>query len=343
MKKDIYYNYHDLLTRNALFSFIIGSRGAGKTFGFKKWAVSSFLKTERQFIYLRRYKSELKSLSTGFFNDVAPFFPEVEFEQKGNKLYINKKLAGYLVSLSNSLVMKSVDLKAVDKIGFDEFVIDKGHLRYLDGEVTKFLEFYETVSRMRIIDDTEGAEKFEEPRAIFISNAVSIVNPYFLHFNLKPKQGSRFTQKGHLLVEYVQNKEFAELKYKTRFGQIIKGTEYGDYAIENKFLVDNENFVEKRTATAHYVCRVIYQNNTYGFWVDYKEGKFFISDKFDPHGRHVYSLTDSDHKPNLMLIKSKRKGFYIDKFIEAYQNGYCYFENMVIKNQAMEMFKMLKG
>lgn len=339
----MYYDYHDLLTRNALYNFIIGNRGAGKTFGFKKWAVSSFLKTGKQFVYLRRYKTEIKALQGNFFNDVAPFFDGVEFEQKGNKLYINKKLAGYLVALSNSLIMKSVDLKQVDKIGFDEFVIDKGSLRYLENEVVKFLEFYETVARLRIVDDTEGAEKFEEPRVFFISNAVSIVNPYFLFWKVRPRQDKRFTHYDDLLIEFVKNEEFVEMKYKTRFGKLIKGTTYGDYAIENKFLVDNESFVEKRTPEARYICSVRYLDNNYGFWIDYNEGKFFVSDKYDATGKIQYAITDKDHNPNLMLIKSKHKGYYVDKFIQAYQNGYCYFENMVIKNQALEMFRLLKG
>lgn len=341
----IYYDYHELLTRNALYNFIIGNRGAGKTFGFKKWAVSSFLKTEKQFIYLRRYKTELTSLKGNFFNDVAPFFPGVEFEQKGNKLYINKKLAGYLVALSNSIVMKSVDLKQVDKIGFDEFVIPEGNHRYLKDEVVKFLEFYETVSRMRIVSDEEGKEKFEEPRVCFISNAVSIVNPYFIYWDIRPKQDRRFTsfKNGLLVIEFVQNEDFIEMKYKTKFGQLIKGTEYGDYAIENKYLVDNESFVEKRSPNAKYVCRVKYLDNYYGFWIDYTEGKFFVSDKFDPTGKITYTLTDSDHNPNMMLIKSKRQGFYIERFIDAYQNGYCYFENMFVKNQTMKIFRLLKS
>lgn len=349
----MYYDYHDLLTRNGLYSFIIGSRGAGKTFGWKKWAISSFLKTEKQFVYLRRYKTEIKALNGNFFNDVAPFFPNVEFEQKGTKLYINKKLAGYLVSLSNSLIMKSVDLKQVDKIAFDEFVIDKGNLRYLENEPIKFLELYETIARMRPKKDEDGnpiltkdgEPTFEEPRAFFISNAVSVTNPYFLFWDVRPRKGERFTfaKDGTLVIEFVQNDDFKDMKYKTRFGQLIKGTTYGDYAIENKFLVDSDTFVEKRSEKAKYICKVKYLDNYYGFWLDYSEGKFYVSDKYDPDGRITYALTTSDHEPNLLLVRSKKKGIWLQQFIEAYEKGYCYFESVLIKNQAMEIFRLLKS
>lgn len=325
----MFYNPHDLLSRNALFNFIVGNRGAGKTYSFKRWGVTSFIKTGKQFIYLRRYKSEIDDMSN-FFGDIAHEFPEHELEVKGKKLYCDGKVCGYLVALSNALVKKSVNYNLVDKIGFDEFVIDKGALHYLQNEVVKFLEFYETVARMR-----------DNVRVLFMSNAVSVVNPYFLYWNLRPSQKKRFTRSGHLLIEFVRNEEFVQEKYKTKFGQIIKGTEYGDYAIENKFLNDNNHFVEKRTANAKFVCSVTYFDNTYGFWIDYREGKFFVSDKIDPSTNHNYALTDSDHRPNLMLIKNKSKAVYIKAFIDAYESGYCYFENITVKNQSIEMFKML--
>lgn len=325
----MFYNPHDMLTRNALFNFVIGNRGGGKTHFFKKWGVTSYLKTGKQFIYLRRYKSEIDDMSN-FFMDIQEYFPDHELTVKGKKLYCDGKVCGYLVALSNALVKKSVNYKEVDKIGFDEFVIDKGALRYLQNEVVKFLEFYETVARLR-----------DDVRVMFLSNAVSVVNPYFLYWNLRPDPKKRFTVKGHLLVEFVRNDEFVDAKYKTRFGQIIKGTEYGDYAIENEFLVDNNHFIEKRTQDSKFVCSITYLSHKYGFWVDYKEGRFYVSDKVDPSSKHTYAITDSDHQPNTMLIKNKKRAVYIDRFIQAYEGGYCYFENQTIKNQCIEIFKIL--
>ena len=325
----MFYNPHDLLSRNALFNFVVGNRGAGKTFSFKKWGVSSFLKTGKQFIYLRRYKSEIDDMSN-FFMDIQEYFPDHELTVKGKKLYCDGKVCGYLIALSNALVKKSVNYKEVDKIGYDEFVIDKGALRYLQNEVVKFLEFYETVARMR-----------DDVRVLFMSNAVSVVNPYFLYWNMRPDPKKRFTRQGHLLIEFVRNDEFVEAKYKTKFGQIIKGTEYGNYAIENEFLVDNNHFVEKRTPDSKFVCSITYLSHTYGFWIDYKEGRFYVSDKVDPSSKHTYAITDSDHKPNMMLIKNKSRAVYIDRFIKAYEGGFCYFENQTIKNQCVEIFKIL--
>lgn len=325
----IYYDFHPLLSRNALYNFIIGNRGAGKTYGFKKWAIKTFLKTGAQFIYLRRYKTEFDDFKN-FFNDISAEFPDVEFMVKGKLLYINGQLAGYGIPLSTALTKKSVSYHLVDKIGFDEFVIDKGHLRYLKNEVEHFLEFYETVARMR-----------ENVRVVFMSNAVSVVNPYFLFWNMKPKQNKQFTRYGHMLIEFVNKAEFIEAKYKTRFGQIIRGTRYGNYAIENQFLKDNDNFVQKKTGNSRFEFTILYGGYTYGFWTDYKAGLCFVSNDFDPSSTLQFAITDEEHKPNMMLIKTASRSHLLSGAVKAYEGGWLRFEDMQIKNQTIEMFQLL--
>ena len=41
----MYYDYNKLYSYNALFNFIIGERGVGKTYGIMKKAVKDFIKT----------------------------------------------------------------------------------------------------------------------------------------------------------------------------------------------------------------------------------------------------------------------------------------------------------
>jgi hypothetical protein len=328
----MFYDPHALLSHNSLFNFVIGNRGAGKTYGVaKKWAIKSFLKTGAQFIYLRRYKTEFDDFKN-YFADILHEFPGVEFEVKGKLLYINGNLAGYGVALSTALTKKSVSYHLVDKIIFDEFVIDSKVIHYLSNEVTMFLEFYETVARMR-----------DNVRAVFLSNAVSVVNPYFIYWNLKPKSNKRFTKHGHILIEFVKNEEFVEAKYKTRFGQIIKGTKYGDYAIENVYLKDNDNFVGKKSGSARFEFSVVYNGQTFGFWTDYKEGKCYVSNDVDPYSNLQFALTDSEHRPNMMLIKSANKSHLLKGAIQSYEGGWLWFEDMQIKNQAIEIFSMLSS
>lgn len=327
----MFYNYHDLLSYNALYNFIVGNRGAGKTYGAKKHAIKSFLKHGHQTIYLRRYKTELDDFGK-FFDDIHEEFPDVDFEVKGKTAYINGEPAIYAIALSTGLIKKSTSYAKVMTIIFDEFVIDSKVIHYLSNEVQAFLEFYETVARMR-----EGV------KVLFLSNAVSIVNPYFLYWGIRPTGKQRFTRYGHMLVEFVQNKEFIEAKYKTRFGQIIKGTKYGDYAIENKYLKDNMNFVDKKTGNARFEYSLLYNGQTYGFWSDYKAGLCFISHDVDPFNNLAFTVTDAEHQPNMFLIKNVSKSQLLKRAIMAYENGYMRFEDMRIKNQAIEIFNLLKS
>ena len=52
MNNDIWYSYHNVLSRNAILNFIIGERGVGKSYGIKKYVIKRFLKYNKQFIYL---------------------------------------------------------------------------------------------------------------------------------------------------------------------------------------------------------------------------------------------------------------------------------------------------
>lgn len=91
MGKSFYYNRQGILSYNKLFNFIVGSRGVGKSFNMKEWCIKDFLENNAQFIYIRRYKPELRKGVKTFFNDISKNFPNVEFKTKGYDFYINGK------------------------------------------------------------------------------------------------------------------------------------------------------------------------------------------------------------------------------------------------------------
>ena len=141
MEKNIYYNYNRIISYNALLNILIGSRGVGKTYGASKLVVKDFIKRKRQFVYLRRYKTELAKASKKFFQALIKNneFPEHKFEVRGNTFYIDDELAGYSVTLSTAQQLKGTNFGNVYYIIFDEFLIEEGQGHYLKNEVLSFL------------------------------------------------------------------------------------------------------------------------------------------------------------------------------------------------------------
>lgn len=324
----MYYDGFKTLTYNALFNFVVGSRGKGKTYFFKKWSIKDFLKTGNQFIYVRRYKDEFADLGM-FFNDILGEFPDHSFECKGKKFYINSKIAGYAVTLSTSKIKKSTAYPLVNKIGFDEFIIDTGIYHYLPDEVTNFLELYETVARTR-----------DNVRVFFLSNAITVSNPYFMYFHIElPREGLIF-RKGDILLELAQTKDFIDFKKNTRFGKMMEGTEYAAYAFENNFLRDNDTFISKKSERATFFFAFTYKDLIYGVWIDYSIGKMFVSNDTDPYSRLHYALTLKDHKPNTLLIKRLNNSVLFKKFIENYKIGNVFFESIKIKNTCYDVIRL---
>ena len=159
MNNEIWFNYHKVLSYNALINVLIGERGVGKTFGFKEYAINHFKKTKKQFIYLRRYESDLKesvgnSEDMKFFEQIKKKFPNDKFNIKKSKkiikLYLNDEVCGYALPLSASDSIKSVSFESVDLICYDEFQLKEGsNQHYLANEVETLLDVIETIGRLR--------------------------------------------------------------------------------------------------------------------------------------------------------------------------------------------------
>lgn len=327
----MWYDIGKTLTYNCLFNFVIGNRGCGKTYSAKKRAIKLFLEKGHQFVYLRRYKEELDETAESYFNDIIlnGEFPEAVIEYRSGQYFVNDQLAGYAMALTKAKDYKSISYPLVYFIIFDEFLIeDNGYARYLKNEVKQFLNFYMSIDRYR------GATVF------FLANSVSMINPYTLYWNLTLPYGSNIVRRGDVLLQLVQDEEFIRERKQTRFGKLVAGTDFEQYAIENKFIMDSKTFIMKKTEKAQYYFTFIYQGEKYGIWVDYQAGKFFVSQDVDPSCRLIYSITVDDHSPNTLLLSSLSKAVFFKKFIDNYKLGNVYFESQKIKNITYEVIKL---
>ena len=332
-----WYDKGQLLSYKAFFNMLIGNRGVGKTFGFKCWCIDDYKKTGHQFVWLRRFGTEIELMKKSFFDDIASKYPDDKFEVKGSKksgrFYCNGEICGFYFALSTSSIAKSSSYPMVDKIIYDEFLIVGNTYKYLSDEVVLLLELIDTIFR-----DRETRPNAVKPRGVYLlGNNITIANPYFLYFNI-PQMKSRFyyDKERGLLVEMYKNEVFIEEKKTTRFGKLIQGTAYYDYNVENIAMLDNNKFIRKRPTHCNFHCAIDYKGNTFGFWFDYKNGEMYVSKQYDPDTYARYALTKDDHNINLYLIKNCNSTA-IKTIIWLFRAGCLFFEDMQIKAQCYEM------
>lgn len=249
-----YYNYNRILSCNSAYNFVVGGRGLGKTYGAKTQVVRNYLRRSEQFIYLRRYKDELKAARNTFFADFAHEFPGHVFRLNGSEAQIavagkdkpKWETMGYFIALSTAQQQKSVAFPRVTRIIFDEFIIEKGNVHYIPGEVNAFNNFYNTVDRYK-----------DKTRVFFLANSVIINNPYFLGFNIKPPAPGEDDivrlRDGFIAAHFPTAEAFQSKVYQTRFGKFIQGTEYAEYAVGNNFADNHDNLLDEKTSDARYL------------------------------------------------------------------------------------------
>lgn len=335
-----WYNPQKLLSHNALMSYVIGVRGGGKTFSGKNLGLNRFLKAGKQFIYLRRTEAELDEAKPTFFTQLQSegLYREYKGKTKGRELILSTKFedgddgeditAGYALALSTAGKFRSVSYPFVDLIIYDEFLVDEKdpNSRYLKREPELFLNFVETVFRMR------------KGRVLMLGNSFSINNPIFNYFGIRPRYGSKFTtfkdDEGTPLhcIEQWADPEYIAEKYKTDFGRLNRGSDVGNFMYENQFLNDNYEFIENMSGSAIYQCTLHFEGKSYGVYWQEAKGIFHINKNVDKKVRTAFAFTTEDHKPNLLLFKDVKRNPYIKRLMFAYDHGRIRFDSINTRN-----------
>lgn len=332
-KPEIWYNRTELLSHNGLFNFTLGARGTGKTFNFKLWACTS----PNQTIWVRRYVEDIKSLladnGNKFVLDLINegYLPEdLDYYIEGNTLYIDGLAKVIFVGLSTARRLKSQSFPKVDKIIFDEFLEEETRTSaYLKDEVNLFLGLYETVNRLRT-----GEDGRKDVRVFFLANKTSFVNPYFSFWHITPfaKRFKKFKD-GLIVVENYENEAFKDLKKKTKFGQLIEGTSFSKFAIDNIAWHDDYAFIKKRGAKAKNECNIKYMDTIIGLWLD--DDGLYCSFDFNPE-LQIYALRYETKDDEIIL----NKNYYpMAMILKAYETNMLKFENITIKQYIFELMQ----
>lgn len=339
-KKFTWYNWDKIMSFNAMFNFLVGQRGVGKTYGWKKKRILAAIRKGEEFMYVRRYKEELKISKDTFFADLVANneFPEWDFRTYGSLAQMAPastrddkkrpwKTIGHFIALSTAQSIKSVAYPLVTNIGYDEFIIEKGATHYIANEVHAFLNLYSTVDRNQ-----------DKTKVFFMANSVSIMNPYFLYWDIKPDQFKEFTTlaDGYMLVHFVEASEFTKEVYATKFGKFIHGSEFGDFAVANEFADNHDNLLDVKGASARYTYSIETKQGTFSVWIDWLAGKYYVQEK-RPKQELMFTILPERMDEGKTLLG------YSDKVMQslrtAFRNGNTYFDTAKSRNAFIEIFK----
>lgn len=333
------------MSRNAVYNFLAGARGLGKTYGAKKLSIKRAIRTLKhpdgvdQFIYLRRYEDEMKKSRDTFFADIEHEFPEWDFRVFGNTFQMApvstrdaKKrewtTIGYAAILSKSQQLKSVAFPRVKIIIFDEFIIEKGVIRYIQNEATVFNNFYSTVDRYQ-----------DKTQVLFLANAVSIDNPYFLEYDIIPTTEDReflVLHDGFIVVHFPNAEDFTLSVQSTRFGKFISGTEYAKYAVLNQFGDNNLDLVKPKNPDAKHMFNLETEHGWMSLWEDVAAREFYAYSKC-PSGQLSLTLIPSHATDDRRLVF--RNEPIIDRLLAAYRAKRMTFDSPHTFNRFVELFK----
>jgi hypothetical protein len=325
-----WYDVRPVLSYNALYNFIIGLRNSGKTYAFKVMCVDNFLKRGKQFIWLRRQVNESEEAIKGFFDAIADNdylnseYGEIKYFIKGNELYINDKKAGEVLALAQSQLYKSREFKEVYNIVFDEFISEGTRRAYLPNEADVLNGIVLTIARHK-----EGV------RVFMLGNSVKFNNPYMTYFKIKPfTNGIRHYKKIGVLVQMYLNKYMVIKMMNSKFGALIQGTEYFDFAILNRFKDLDTKFISKKTKNSRYMCSIKYDGLVFSFYIDKEKDLIYTVRNSVEDKNYMYVISEKDHDVDYTLVKNIGRTRLL-KVANYYKIGKLRFNDPVIREQVL--------
>lgn len=263
MSKKQYYDITNMINTKAQYMMLLGQRANGKSYQAKLTVLKDAYENNRWFVYLRRYKADIKTkaiesyfadmpiskITKGEYTGIVAWNGSIYFtkvDEKGDT--VKGKEIGKYCALNEYERYKSWAFVDYDWILYEEFITDN---IYLNDEPRLLQQFVSTVARHRRIT------------VLLIGNTLSRVCPYFAEWCLdgvlKQKQGTIEIYHYHfdeevvdIAVEYCANANFENKMF---FGQSAKQIVTGEWdTTEVSKLPQKQSHYEKI-----YELKIVYQ------------------------------------------------------------------------------------
>lgn len=344
-----YYDWNKTLAYDADVTMVVGHRGIGKTYGLRLQFVRDFIKNGYRFTELVRYKNELSGVYSGYFDKIErnQHFPEYIFKSDNSMAFIADKvthdekpdweLMGYFLALSQAQSLKKRTYDKVKRLLLDEAIMDKTDRfhHYLPREYTIVANIIDTVSRERA--DTDGIK----PRLYLLGNALDVMNPYFVQYNVGvPKPGYSWHKGKSMLLHYAQDAEYAQAKAEdTVAGRMLSGTIEGSMNVQNTFAGLNDDFIMQKTKAAKFTFGIVYDGTKFGIWTDWQNGYYFVTDKIPNNtDKPVFTLTLDDNRFN--YIAARRAETMLQGFTEMHYAGCIRYDNISLREKFKDILNI---
>lgn len=334
----------------AVFLFIIGNRGSGKSVGVGLAILNDYIEKGYQCALIRRYDKDFEGTDTSmqsFWEKCYKFWEHKDEHQitfKSNTAYIDNKKFCYPIALNKVDNVKHLDFENVHTIIFDEFIPETKRYVQIKGmnELMIIFNILDTIAR--------GRPKAKDTTSvIFISNTVTADNLYFNELGINKilrdntKRIDREKEMGYVL-EKVYNEEVAKETVESSFGKLLLNTKTGrnylGYAQGNQFR-DNKDFIcGKIKGKQKYLFTFIYAGTQFSAKFSEDKNFWYLSESIDKTFPKRIALTKEDHSLNTSLINATYRETF-KSFKKIYENGDLYFENLKLKHIWEEVYNKI--
>lgn len=338
-KKNQFFEWGPVFSRQAPITMVVGARGLGKTYGLRKACIEQFLKKDVCFVEVSRFKAEQKQVQRGYFERVGKEFPECEFEVRGSEGFVwrgkttekGKKVwerICYFCSLTELQTTKKRTFDNVKNILFDEAVIDSKdrYHRYLPGEWELLAGLVDSCSR-------ERGDSSIHPSLFLLGNAVDLANPYFQRIGLMeaPQTGYHWYLKKLFLLVVPEATEYSQAKEtQTLAGRMLAGTAAGEAANWNRFNAEFEGVIAKKPSTARFEVGLRWKEEEFGLWFDDREGRYYINNQI-PRGGKTLALSIGQVAVNTPLVQ--KNASFLKSIVSLASIDGLRFESLGLRSQ----------
>ena len=331
-----YLDYDKILKFNCPFTFIVGGRGTGKTFG----AIKTVLESRSQFIFMRRTQAQLEIVKRPEYSPFNAINKELgtEISSVPNGRYTadicqGEKVLGHMLALSTVSNLRGFSSDA-EYLIYDEFIPELHEKPFQggpDAEFSAFANAYETINRNR---ELQGRDPLQ---CLILSNSNTLKNPLLDGFGLidilerKKRNGKTeyINKQRGIAVFLLDDSTISERKKTTALYKAAEGTEFFKMAISNEFSSDRPENIRSEDLKQYNILFTIEEN--FSVYKHKSEKKYYISGYKKGNTGEEYTDSKIDKKRIL-----NKYGFLYD----TRMRNNIYFENYSLQVKFDNLMKL---